>query len=325
MRTEVIVDKALSSFSFGDKVVFMGSCFSEHIGGMLKERKLNIDLNPFGVLYNPVSIASGIHKLIDPQDYKEEDLFYHQGWWHSFDHHSDFSNADKNICLSDINARLKSAADSLRSSEYLFLTFGTARVFIQKSDGKVVSNCHQVPATLFDNQLLRVGDIVRMYTLLIQEVASINPNMKWVFTVSPVRHWKNGPEGNQISKSTLLLAVNELKEKFEQVDYFPAYEIFMDDLRDYRYYADDMLHPGSQGVKYVWKKFIDAYISDSSRSNFKAVESFLRAKNHRPRNPGSEEHKEFFKKQYKLVSELSQQHPEIDLKEFTDYFSSNPS
>lgn len=321
MRTEVIIDKADFPFDYNNRVIFMGSCFSENIGGFLKERRFNIDLNPFGVLYNPVSIASGIHRLINPVDYKEEDLFYHQGWWHSFDHHSNFSHADKNVCLESINSRLKSAAESLRTAKYMFVTFGTARVFLQKSDGKVVSNCHQVPASLFDNQLLRVGDIVRMYTLLIQELASINEELKWVLTVSPVRHWKNGPVGNQVSKATLLLAANELKNNFSQVEYFPAYEIFMDDLRDYRYYDDDMLHPGSQGVSYTWKKFNDAYISDSARSNIKVVESFIRAKNHRPRNPGSDEHKEFMKKQSKSVFELSKKYPEMDLQEFIDFFS----
>ncbi len=321
MRTEVRVEKADSPFSYGDKVVFMGSCFSEHIGERLKERKFDIELNPFGVLYNPVSIASGIHKLINPHEYVDEDLFYHQGWWHSFDHHSDFSNADKKKCLHDINDRLKSAAESLKNADYLFVTFGTAQVFLQKSDGKVVSNCHQVPASLFDNLLLRVGDIVRMYTLLIQEIASINNKLKWVFTVSPVRHWKNGPHGNQVSKSTLLLAVNELNDKFDQVGYFPAYEIFMDDLRDYRYYADDMLHPGSQGIDYTWKKFFDAYVSNSSLRSFKAIESFIRAKNHRPRNQGSDEHKKFLEKQYKSVSKFAEQHTEIDLQEFIDFFS----
>ena len=321
MRTEVKIEKAEFPFDYDQGIIMMGSCFSEHIGEKLRQRKFNIDLNPFGVLYNPVSIASGIQRLLHQNPYENKDLFSHQGWWHSFDHHSSFSNPDKELCLKNINERLIISGRSLRNSSYIFVTFGTARVYHQKSNGRVVSNCHQVPEALFETQLLRVGDIVRMYTILIQELAAINPDLKWVFTVSPVRHWKNGPEGNQVSKATLLLAVNELKSKFEQVDYFPAYEIFMDDLRDYRYYADDLLHPGTQGIAYTWQKFKEAYISDSSLDIMKSVEALIRARNHRPRNAGSSEHQDFMTKQYRLALELSQKNPDIDLEEFENFFS----
>ena len=188
-----------------------------------------------------------------------------------------------------------------------------------------MSNCHQVNPSFFDNELLRVGDIVRMYTLLIQDVSLINEDIKWVFTVSPVRHWKNGPVGNQVSKATLLLAVNEMNKKFDQVNYFPAYELFMDDLRDYRYYADDMLHPGSQGVEYTWQKFVEAYISGTTSGVMRSIESLVKAKNHRPRNAGSEEHMSFFNKQNKALEVLSRQYPELDLQEFIDYFSHQKS
>ena len=321
MRTEVKIDRSDSPFAYGKGIMFMGSCFSEHIGERLKERKFKIDLNPFGILYNPVSIASGIQRLIQREPYTEEDLFYHQGWWHSFDHHSTFSNADRQTCLDMINQRLSISSDFLRNSEYIFVTFGTARVFHQISTGKVVSNCHQVPAREFETQLLRVGDIVRMYSMLVQEVASINKKIKWVFTISPVRHWKNGPEGNQVSKATLLLAVSELKERLQQVGYFPAYEIFMDDLRDYRYYADDMIHPGSQGVDYTWKKFAEVYIDHKANSQMKSVESLIRSKNHRPRNPDSDEYRKFTLKQYEAAEKLANENPDIDLSEFLNYFS----
>ncbi len=321
MRTEVVINKIDSPFDYGQKVIFMGSCFSEHIGERLVQRKFNIDLNPFGVLYNPVSIASGIQRLLHQNPYEGEDLFSHQGWWHSFDHHSVFSNSDKELCLRNINDRLTLSGQSLIESKYLFVTFGTARVYHQKSNGRVVSNCHQVPDSLFETQLLRVGDIVRMYSLLIQELAVLNKDLKWIFTVSPVRHWKNGPEGNQVSKATLLLAVNELRSKFEQVDYFPAYEIFMDDLRDYRYYADDLLHPGTQGIDYTWRKFKETYLSASSLETLKAIEALIRSKNHRPRNAGSSEHEEFRNKQYQTAASLAQRHPNIDLNEFISFFS----
>jgi len=325
MRTEVHTIKTKLPIDYENQFMMMGSCFSEHIGERLSQRKFNIDLNPFGVLYNPVSIASGIQRLLIQNPFEEEDLFFHQGWWHSFDHHSSFSHQDKQKCLEKINERLTISGQSLKNSAYIFVTFGTSRVYHQKSNGRVVSNCHQVPADLFETQLLRVGDIVRMYSLLIQELASINPGLKWIFTVSPVRHWKNGPEGNQVSKATLLLAVNELKEKYEQVDYFPAYEIFMDDLRDYRYYADDLLHPGTQGIEYTWKKFIEAFLTDKSINIMKLVEALIKAKNHRPRNAGSAEHIEFINKKYREAKLLADNNPYIDLQEFIQYFTAEKS
>lgn len=323
MRTEVKIEKSDLPFGYGQKIIFMGSCFSEHIGSKLEQRKFDVDLNPFGVLYNPVSIASGLQRMLHGNPYSEEDLFFHQGWWHSFDHHGRFSHADKATCLEDINKRLAAGINSLRKSQYIFVTFGTAKVFHKLSSGRVVSNCHQVPADQFEIQLLRVGDIVRMYSLLIQEVAAFNRDLKWVFTVSPVRHWKNGPVGNQISKASLLLAVSELNEKFKNTGYFPAYEIFMDDLRDYRYYADDMLHPGSQGIEYTWDKFVDSYISPPALSIMKSVESLIRAANHRPRNTPSLEYRDFMNKNYTATLEIAEKHPEIDLKEFIEYFSTH--
>lgn len=321
MRTEVIIPKSRSELSYDQDTIMMGSCFSEHIGERLLQRKFRLDLNPFGVLYNPVSIASGIQRLIKQNPFEENDLFYHQGWWHSFDHHSCFSNSNKDACLTNINERLTLSGNLLRKARQVFVTFGTSWVFHKKDNGRVVSNCHQAPAALFESRLLRVGDIVRMYVLLIQEIAAFNPELQWIFTVSPVRHWKNGPQANQISKATLLLAISELKEKFENVDYFPAYEIFMDDLRDYRYYADDMLHPGTQGIEYTWKKFTETYLGVQTMTIMREVEELARAKNHRPRNPGSADYLDFKRNMYLKTISLSDKHPYIDLSDFLSFFS----
>jgi hypothetical protein len=321
MRTEVNIRRSEYPFGYGQGISFMGSCFSEHIGKKLIERKFKVDLNPFGILYNPVSIASGLQRMVQNKPYSENELFFHQGWWHSFDHHSSFSNADKQACLEEINSRLIKSSRDILSSDYLFVTFGTSIVYIKAGSGQVVSNCHQLPPDLFETQLLRVGDIDRMYTILIQELSARNKNLKWVFTVSPVRHWKNGPVDNQVSKSTLILAVSELRKKFENVGYFPAYELFMDDLRDYRYYSDDMLHPGSQGIEYTWNKFSGAYLTDNSLNVMKKIESLIKAKNHRPRNIASDEYRQFRQKQYEKTLQLSDEHPEIVFKEFLDHFN----
>jgi len=312
-RTEVTPDKPDWSISHAGSYMMMGSCFAEHIGDMMTERCFEIDLNPFGVLFNPVSIAGGIQRMISSQEYVVEDLFFYQGLWHSFDHHSRFSGTDPLEVLDSINKRLSSSAVNLRKIKSLFITFGSARVYHYVKTGRVVSNCHKVPAGEFQNQLLRVGDIVRLYSRIFQELWLFNPDLNIVLTVSPVRYWKDGPNGNQISKATLLLAVSEMVEKFDRISYFPAYEVFMDDLRDYRFYGQDMLHPGQSGIDYVWEKFSECYYSNETRSVIAKVEKIIKAKSHIPRNPDTEENQKFINKLEGKIQALKKEFPDLSL------------
>ncbi len=310
-RTEITPDQPEWSIAYESPLMMMGSCFAESIGDKMNERLFQIDLNPFGVLFNPVSIGGGIQRLITEEEYSMDDLFFHQGLWHSFDHHSRFSGTDPVEVLEGINKRLEDSSANLKKAARLFVTFGTARVYHYVKTGRVVSNCHKVPSGEFRNQLLRVGDIVRLYTMIFQELWHINPNLDIILTVSPVRYWKDGPNGNQISKATLLLAVSELVEKYGKVGYFPAYEIFMDDLRDYRFYASDMLHPGQAGIEYVWDKFSSCYFGDETRSIIKRVEKIIKSKSHIPRNPDTDTYREFQKQLEKKIQSLKSDYPDL--------------
>lgn len=311
-RTVVSPDQPGWSIDYSEQVVMMGSCFAENIGNKLINRLFSVDLNPFGVLFNPVSIAGGIQRLISQEEYGMDDLFFHQGLWHSFDHHSRFSGTDPIEVLDGVNKRLIESSQKLREAKSLFVTFGTARVYHYLKTGRVVSNCHKLPAAEFQNQLLRIGDIVRLYTRIFQDIWHINPDLNIVLTVSPVRYWKDGPNGNQISKSTLLLAMSELVKDFEKASYFPAYEIFMDDLRDYRFYDQDMLHPGQAGIDYVWDKFSKCYLDEETRSIMAKVEKIKKAKSHIPINPETEAYKEFQKNLEEKIRILRSDYPELD-------------
>ena len=206
----------------------MGSCFAENIGRKLEENKFSVDINPFGTLYNPASVAEGLRMLLRPEYFTPGDLFQHEGIYHSFTHHSRFSAPSEEECLGHINSRLSESSDFLRKATRLVITLGTAFVYRLKSDGRIVSNCHKLPEKMFDRQLLTVGEIVAEWKGLLLSLWEQNPELKILFTVSPIRHWKDGAHGNQLSKATLLLAIDALQKEFpEHTAYFPAYEIMM--------------------------------------------------------------------------------------------------
>ena len=316
-RTEINPEHPGWYLSHTDQTLMIGSCFAEHIGARLIEQSFNLDLNPFGVLFNPVSIAGGIQRLITGDAYQIEDLFVHQGLWHSFDHHSRFSGTDPLEVLNRINQQLNDSSERLKSTGKVFITFGTARVYHYKETGRVVSNCHKVPAQEFENHLLRVGDIVWLYTRIIHELIHINPELKIVFTISPVRYWKDGPMGNQVSKATLLLAVSELIKNFDQLSYFPAYEIFMDDLRDYRFYDQDLIHPGASGLSYIWRKFGETYFTTETLDLNNRIEKLVKATKHKPRNPDTKEYQKFLEDLNNKKEQLHNDHPNINLSNLT--------
>lgn len=310
-RTTVVPDPPSWNISYPDKILMMGSCFAEHIGENLKNRLFKIDLNPFGVLFNPVSIGGGIQRLINGQPYSVDDLFFRDGLWHSFDHHSRFSGVDPLAVTSHINQKLDNSRSSLLSAKALYITFGTARVYHHVKSGRIVSNCHKLPANEFQYDLLRIGDIVRLYSRLFKEILNLNPGIQVVLTVSPVRYWKDGANGNQISKSTLVLAASELSNEFEQVSYFPAYEIFMDDLRDYRFYDEDLIHPGKPGIAYVWQRFAETYFNKATRDIMARVEKIQKDRSHIPLNPDSDAYQVFLSRLEERIKQLQADFPHL--------------
>jgi hypothetical protein len=267
--------------SHSDKMVMTGSCFVENISVKMLQSGFTVDVNPFGIVYNPASLAGGLTDLIRGTTYTENHLFAHEGIYHSFSHHSRFSGTTIEAVLEKINARMLASSAFLRQANVLIITFGTANVYRLIASGEVVSNCHKLPAKLFEEKRLTVHQITGQWNELIKELQTLHPDLKILFTVSPIRHWKDGANANQLSKATLLLAVNQLIEANTGCYYFPAYEIMLDDLRDYRFYADDLIHPNSQAIDYIWEKFGEAYFEKKTKEAMKEYEREQKKRNHR--------------------------------------------
>lgn len=322
-RTIIEFEPSQNKISYQTPVLFLGSCFTENIGNKMTELKLPTLVNPFGVLYNPSSVRQGLEILLDTRDFNEKDLDFYNEQWFSFYHDTEYSNTDKNSCLDNINASLNLSRKHLRKANYLLITFGTAWVYHYIKTGRIVSNCHKIPAKEFERRKLSVEDIFVQWAKLLNRIEDFNPDLNVIFTVSPVRHWKDGAIQNQLSKSTLILAIHKLKNLFENVEYFPAYEIMMDDLRDYRFYADDMLHPSKVAIDYIWENFSRTYFNTETSDIIKEVDKIIQARNHRPLNPDTDSHKKFLENQIEIINKISKKYPFVDFNDESEYFNNS--
>lgn len=292
--TPVRLPDAPFHFSYADRIQLFGSCFVEHIGEQLAENKFEADLNPFGILFNPESVALALERLADPRPFVAEELVAHDGLYHSLLHHGRFSAADRERCLARLNERLAASSARLRQATRLIITWGTAFIYRLRTDGRVVANCHKLPEQAFVRERLTPEQIEARWDALLQRLWQLNPALKILFTVSPVRHWKDGAQGNQLSKATLLLAVDGLVRRDPaRLAYFPSYEILMDELRDYRFYAEDLLHPSPLAIRYIWERFRDHLLTEESRRTLAAWQEIQRALAHRPLHPESEGYRQF--------------------------------
>jgi lysophospholipase L1-like esterase len=296
-RTELTVHPILDQISYHDKILMLGSCFTENIGTKLSMLLFDIHINPFGVIYNPVSIKNSIIALLIKTRYTISDLRFHNGLWYSFDHYTKFSGTSSDEVLDLINKTFLEARMHLKESRFLLLTFGTSFLYRHLETDRIVSNCHKIPASEFSRFTLTVDDIVQNYAEVIEKLQAVNPGIRLIFTVSPVRHLKDGFTENQRSKSTLLLAIGELIRQFPSFCYyFPAYEIMMDDLRDYRYYSSDLLHPNEQAIQYLWEMFCRFAIDEETQSIAYQVEDVTRSLAHKPMHTDTESYKRFTEK-----------------------------
>lgn len=311
--TSVEVCKISPQLDYNDVLLLMGSCFTTEIGTRLQENKLRCQLNPFGVLYNPMSIASSLRMLLKSKFPTGEDFIFHEGCWHSLSFHGDFSASTKEGLVGNIQHSLDACHDVLKQVTCLFLTFGSAYVYEWKETGKVVANCHKLPEKLFNRRRLTVNEIVDEYTSLLQEIWQVNPTMRVLFTVSPIRHIRDGLHENQLSKSTLLLAIDQIKQLFPgKVLYFPAYELLMDELRDYRFYADDLVHPSRLAVDCIWQRFSEACFDKDTLMAMKSVKEIKNMMEHRPLHPESEEYARFLQQIVLKIETLSEKYPYFD-------------
>lgn len=320
--TEVHIQERTQKIDYSNRMMFLGSCFSENIGQKLIDLKFEVDMNPFGILYNPESVANSLKILLEKRVFTPDDLFADQGVWNSFFHHSRFSDINPEKVLEKINSRITFSSEFLKKTDYLFITFGTSWVYELKETGQIVSNCHKIPAARFKRFRLGVYEITELYRDLLEELWKVNPAMQVIFTVSPIRHWKDGAVENQVSKSTLILSVDRLKTGFgeDRCGYFPSYEIMMDELRDYRFYTDDMLHIAPVAVDHIFEKFCKTFISNESQSAFRAIRKIRNAMLHRPLNPGSAEFRKFLKSNLIEIDRLESVYPMLDFSPEKNYF-----
>ena len=289
----------------------LGSCFAEHIGDKLEFYKFQNTLNPHGILFHPKAIEKLVHHSIHKKDYTTKDVFYHNEQWHCFDAHSKLSHTSKDVLLSQLNHSLKNTQIQVKNASHIIITLGTAWVYNFIETEKTVANCHKVPQKQFDKTLLSIDEITESLTNIAALIKQLNKKAIVLITVSPVRHLKDGFIENQRSKAHLITAVHQAIDKTEQLHYFPAYEIMMDELRDYRFYAEDMIHPNATAINYIWDRFSETWISEKAQNLMHDIEAIQKGLQHRPFNANSEAHQLFLKKLRKQMTELAKQHSHI--------------
>ncbi len=320
-RTQVGILPAPKKITHLTPVFLTGSCFVENIGDRLIEGKFPVMVNPFGILFNPASIAKSLEFILEKRVFREEDLFSHNGLWHSWNHHGKFSHRDKQTCLENINSNIAKAHEFLLTAEFLFITFGTSWVYENSETSEVVANCHKVPGGRFKRRLLSSDEIAGTFKSIIEKLRAVNSMITAGITVSPIRHLKDGFAENSLSKSILVVACHSLVQDLN-FSYFPAYEVQLDDLRDYRFYAADMVHPSDQAVDYIWEKFSESWISGESLEIIKGIERIHSALRHIPLHPQSADHLQFIKSQLERVLQLEKRFPGIDFQEEKCFFAS---
>ena len=290
-RTEISLTPLAEGMSHSAKIFALGSCFAENISERLAKAKFSVESNPFGVLFNPFSIANALERLDETRAFAVCDIKAGRDAFFSFDAHSSLDGKTHTEIFGNLNRAVAQGSKALRESDWVILTFGTAWVY--EKDGRVVANCHKQPASEFTRRRLSVAEIVERYEPLFEGVLR---DKRVILTVSPVRHVGDGLQENSVSKATLRLAVEELVAKFENAYYFPSYEILIDDLRDYRYYGEDLAHPSRMAVDYVWERFCEAMLSREAQELLPQIAQIVSAAEHRPFNPDSDSHKAFCRK-----------------------------
>lgn len=308
--------------NYSGKLLFTGSCFAENIGKKLQEAKFNTLINPNGILYNPLSLAVSLNRYIKHDLLKENELFFANECWNSWEHHSRFSHPDKNNCLQEINRSITDAHFHLKESEWLFITFGSAFSYSLNEGNIPVANCHKVPQKEFTKSLLNVDEIITTYDALFSDLKKLNPGSNIVLTVSPVRYIRDGVVENNLSKSILIQSVHRLVEKHDHVFYFPAYELVIDDLRDYRFFNSDLVHPNEQAIDYVFDKLMETSFTEETKSLYKKILEIRNAMEHRPFNENAASHMKFKSTYEERCIQLKKEFNYLDLEQELIYFRS---
>ena len=312
LQTHIPFSKYIKSLiDYNSKITLLGSCFSDNIGKKLSYHKFQSVLNPFGILFHPKAIESVIKNAISKKEYTEEDLFFLNGCWHCFEAHSKLSSSSKEQVLVELNKASASMNTALKSSTHIIITLGTSWIYRFLESGQIVANCHKVPQHKFKKELLSVTEINKSLSSIISLIREVNPDINFIFTVSPVRHLKDGFIENQLSKSHLISALHQIIKIHENTFYFPSYEIMMDELRDYRFYKEDMIHPNQIAINYIWEKFYENWFSDEALDLKNQVLKIQRGLEHKPFNPNSNEHRKFLASLQEKIETLKKKYSHI--------------
>ncbi len=291
--TKIPISKSDHSIDYSSKILSFGSCFSENMGMKFDYYKFQNLTNPFGIIFNPVSIENIINRIVNKIEFTENDVFFHNDIWNCFEVHSSLGHTNKELFIQNLNGTLQSANNHIATSTHIVITYGTSWIYRNKFSNIVVANCHKVLQNQFDKEILSVGVIEKSIENTILLIQKVNPNCKFIFTISPVRHIKDGFVENQRSKAHLITALHSSNFQLPTSIYFPSYEIMMDELRDYRFYTGDMLHPNQVAVDYIWERFRDSIIDKNCFSTIQEVETIQKGLTHRPFNEDSESHQQF--------------------------------
>ena len=287
LYTSVDIAPSEKKIGYDDKILLLGSCFADNIGAKFGEHYFQTTVNPFGTLYNPASIARVLSGVVNRE--MALDIVQHNGLWHSMMHHGSFSHPDKDMLIARCEESQTLLRTALQNASTIIVTFGTSWVY--KMDGMIVANCHKMPAERFNRYCISAGDIIDSWLPLLDRI----PNKHWIFTVSPIRHIKDGIHANHLSKANLLHAIDVLIARARDLNptstysYFPAYEIMLDELRDYRFYAEDMVHPSQVAVDYIWQRFVDTYMTADTKNEMRTLHQLWLDRHHTLLHPTSEE------------------------------------
>lgn len=307
-RTEINITPLTQTISYGDGILFLGSCFADEVGSICRGLGFNAQVNPFGALYNPVSIANAIHRLQNGRPFSHKEVIRTgEEFYCTFSHNTEFWNSSEDRLLERVNQELLQATGHFVNSKWIILSLGTAWVYRHSETLEVVANCHKLPSQIFDRFCLSLPSVVAV----LSDFIKTHPDKQFIFTVSPLRHLKDGLHGSQLSKSTLLLAVDQVCKLHENAHYFPAYEILLDELRDYRFYKEDMIHPTDQAVRYIWEKFVEFAINPSEKPAMKAAQELKQMLQHQPLFPDSDAYRKFEVQRDQKVTELGKRFPNV--------------
>ena len=292
--TKIPITQNANPIDYNSKIVSFGSCFAENMGDKLLYYKFQTQVNPFGIIFNPFSIEKLIERVVLQRYFTKDDIFFFNERWHCYEVHSELSDADAEVVLSKLNRILSDTHKQLQQATHIIITYGTSWVYRHIETNAIVANCHKVPQKQFSKELLSIDSTQKSIQNTVSLIATLNPKCNFIFTVSPVRHLKDGFVENQVSKAHLIAAIYATTNTKQQtLNYFPSYEIMMDELRDYRFYADDMMHPSPMAIDYIWERFAATQIDASAITTMELVQTIQKGLAHRPFNPNSESHQKF--------------------------------